>query len=152
MAGMRLMALGLTPEKVSISVPSSGHGVWGAVTDISLDRGTATIVFFVDGTASLYISSGGGILGGQSHEAVRRAGTALLDSLEASYASLHRGEPGSPPAAGKVRFSVHARDGLFVSGDLDANELATGNQPLSSAFARVNDLLTALRQIEASDG
>src|SRR5262245_33411054 len=100
MVGLRLMALSLRPEELHLKVPSTGHGVWGSVTDISLKGGTATIVFLSDGTASLYLSSGGGILGGGSHESVSLAGARLLESLEVSFPSLHRGAASAPPAAG----------------------------------------------------
>jgi hypothetical protein len=33
----------------------------------------ATVVAFSDGSASAYFSSGGGLLGGQAHESIRRA-------------------------------------------------------------------------------
>ena len=40
--------------------------VFGVVMDMTYPSGVATLVTFADGTASLYTSTGGGIIGGGS--------------------------------------------------------------------------------------
>lgn len=152
MAGLRLMALNAQLEAIRKEIPPTEHGVWGSVTDISREHGSATVVFLADGTASLYFSTGGGILGGESHESVRRAGANLLQCLERSFASFRTGAPGSLPTAGNVRFYVKARDGLFVSDEVSVDELASGHHALSACFVDVNKVVLALREIAHAPG
>jgi hypothetical protein len=46
--------------------------------DGGVDNGTVTVVAFSDGTASVYLSIGGGFIGGKSHEAVRKAADQMV--------------------------------------------------------------------------
>jgi hypothetical protein len=43
-----------------------------------LREGTVTVVAFSDGTASVYLSSGGGFIGGSSHESIRKAAQKMV--------------------------------------------------------------------------
>jgi hypothetical protein len=43
------------------------------------DGGSYTVVAFADGSASIYLSTGGGHIGGVAHENVRKAAKALVD-------------------------------------------------------------------------
>jgi hypothetical protein len=42
--------------------------------DWGVTKGTATVVALSDGTASVYLSSGGGFIGGIGQEPIRKAG------------------------------------------------------------------------------
>ena len=46
---------------------------WGVLMDWGLDRGTVTVVAASDGSASVYLSSGGGFIGGKGQEPIRKA-------------------------------------------------------------------------------
>jgi hypothetical protein len=74
--GLRQRALTVDAKMIGIS-PGKGQ-IWGAIVDLGMDTGTATIVCFTDGTTSLYLSTGGGINGGGQHEAVRKVTRTFL--------------------------------------------------------------------------
>jgi hypothetical protein len=145
-AELRLLMLNLGPEAVKTTGPPMLHGVWGSITDFSFkpDEPPATVMYLADGTASAYRSTGGGIVGGQGHESVRRAGSALLDCLEASFSNFHAGKPEPLPKSGYVRFYVHAREGLFLSDVISSDELLAGHHPLSACYIGANSVLTQL--------
>ena len=46
--------------------------------DWGLAEGTATVVALSDGNASVYLSSGGGSVGGASHESIREAAQKMV--------------------------------------------------------------------------
>ena len=75
---LRSQALSLERAAAGIPAPPPEAPVWGLLMDMGFPNGTATLVALADGTTSLYHSGGGGVLGGQAHEAVRRANAALL--------------------------------------------------------------------------
>ena len=53
--------------------------------DWGVEHGTATVVAFSDGSASVYLSNGGGFLGGgESHESVRKAAQKMV-SIAAEF-------------------------------------------------------------------
>lgn len=57
--------------------------VFGVIMDTTFASGTVTLVALADGTASLYASTGGGVIGGGAHERVAVAAPAASqDSRE----------------------------------------------------------------------
>src|SRR5438477_9066890 len=66
MKELRHRALHLAPEEVGIH--PSGDTPWGIVMDTTYPEGSASLVALEDGTASLYFSGGGGVIGGHAHE------------------------------------------------------------------------------------
>lgn len=78
---LRNLAFEVIPEQLGINLDDDQQA-YGAVVDmcISNDK-TATMICFLDGTASLYYSNGGGIIGAGQHENVRRAVLSYLMSI-----------------------------------------------------------------------
>src|SRR5688572_16293166 len=71
--GLRSMALGVDPESISVPDGEQWSGAAVAAMELDLAGGTATIVAIADGTVSMYLSSGGGVIGAGEHAAVRIA-------------------------------------------------------------------------------
>ena len=59
-AGLRDQALKVSRQSIGLPAPPVPSQAWGVVMDWGVDNGTATIVAFSDGNASIYLSSGGG--------------------------------------------------------------------------------------------
>src|SRR5215471_9567457 len=55
------------------------EGVWGVLMEIGFAKGVATVVGLADGTASLYLTSGGGVLGAGARADVRQAAIQLCE-------------------------------------------------------------------------
>ncbi len=73
-AGLRLQTLQGSRETFGIAAVFVPTQPWGVVMDWGLDNGFATVVALSDGNTSVYLSGGGGSLGGgQSHERIRRS-------------------------------------------------------------------------------
>jgi hypothetical protein len=56
--------------KFSLPPTSKPTEPWGVLMDSGLERGTATVMALSDGSASIYLSSGGGFIGGKGIESV----------------------------------------------------------------------------------
>jgi len=65
-----------------------GRRAWGVVMETGFDNGVFTLVALTDGTASLYFSNGGGMLGGGQHEAVAEAAKKLAVSADGYLLSM----------------------------------------------------------------
>ena len=63
-AGLRDRLLTSSPEEVGLSGKDAEAKVWGVLMEVTFSAGSARVVSVRDGTASLYTSTGGGILGG----------------------------------------------------------------------------------------
>ena len=76
--GLRNLAFQSSPAKLGIPARSTPTQPWGVVMDWGLAEGTATVVAFSDGNASVYVNSGGGFIGGASHESIRKAAQRMV--------------------------------------------------------------------------
>ena len=75
---LRTMALSIKASQIGVE-PGNEHPVYGAVIDMVFGEATATMISMLDGTVSLYYSSGGGIIGvGERYGEVREHSFILL--------------------------------------------------------------------------
>jgi hypothetical protein len=115
------------------------------------DTATVTLFALSDGTTSLYLSNGGGVIGGQGHEAVVRANEAFLDQVNNSLQHLKRCETFPIPEPAYTLFYVLTDSGILCGGALE-NDLRYGRHPLSPVFHAGHEVITQLRLIsEATD-
>jgi hypothetical protein len=147
-AALRSMALTSTAASSGIEVPKTEHGVWGCVADLSLKPGAAaTVVALIDGSASIYWGSSGGVIGGGAHERVRRGAQKLVSIAESFASQLRPTGIHDIPSPGKVRLYAQTPNDLLSSDELPLQELSQGTHPMSTFFAAVNDLITELRLV-----
>ena len=72
--GLRSFVLQGTRENFSLAPGSRPTQPYAVVVDWGLPEGTATVVAIADGSASVYLSSGGALIGGgQSHQSIHDA-------------------------------------------------------------------------------
>ena len=84
--GLRNSALGITREKAGLPATFAQTEPWGVIMDWVGSNATATVVAFSNGHASIYLSTGGGFIGGgesKSHESVRNAAKKMVADTDA---------------------------------------------------------------------
>jgi hypothetical protein len=138
----------LTTDPGSLALEPSERlpRVWGALMEMGTAGGTASLVAVADGTTSLYLSTGGGIIGGGEHAAVVEASTAFLEAVESRLDQLAPAAEAVLPEPGAVRFTALTYQGLH-SGGAAEDALGAGTHPLSALFVAGHDVLTQLRLI-----
>jgi hypothetical protein len=114
--------------------------------EMGFPNGTATLVVLADRTTSLYYSGGGGVLGGQGHEAVRRANAALLREANGLVARMSPTSTYPLPPAGTTTFYARTDSGVLAGGGTD-EDLGRGRHDFSLLFRAGHDVLTELRLI-----
>jgi hypothetical protein len=73
------LALQITREKDGLAATFVPTERWGVIMDWVVSNATATVIAFSDGHASIYLSTGGGFIGGgESHESVRNAAKKMV--------------------------------------------------------------------------
>lgn len=84
--------------------------------DWGVTRGTATLVVFFDGHASIYLSNGGGFLGGGvSHEAIRIAAKRVVEIAAECQPQAHPTSFYPLPERGSVVFYFLTDAGIFTA-------------------------------------
>jgi hypothetical protein len=109
---------------------------------------TVTLVALGD-TTSLYLSNGGGILGGNQQEALRTANKAFINQANRSLAYLEPCDVFPIPAAEHTVFYVLTDAGVLTGGAMQ-NDLGYGRDPLSALFHAGHEVITQLRLISES--
>ncbi len=122
-ATMRKLAFNYTPEQLGIKAENN-YQVYGAVVDMGVSSGnTATLICFIDGTASLYFSNGGGIIGAGQHDSVKQVVESfLLASHQAVPIMKHADSIDNLPDENHHTFYLFTMAGIF-SLDLDINDV-----------------------------
>lgn len=105
---LRDQILHLTRDRIGLPAPQHDTDVWAVLMDWGVTHGTATVVAISDGTASIYLSSGGGSIGGgKSHDSLRKAALQAV-SIAAKFQPEMRPVANYPlPRQGQV-FSMYS--------------------------------------------
>lgn len=142
---LREMVFSLNYESVGLSVEKEERPLF-ALMELNLSGDIATLVSVVDGSTSLYLSTGGGITGGGMHERVKEASERFLLQAKDALAYMTKVEDHHPPAEGEVCFYVKNQAGVFRYCASEQN-LREGNDPLSQLYVLGHKVLTELRKI-----
>ena len=133
---------GLREQRFNTPV-SQGQAVF--LMDWPVSDAFSTVVAASDGTASIYLSHGGGFIGGgQKHESLREA------ALKASALAMQMRSQMSPaedfalPQSGEVRFYLIASEGTFTASAQEA-DLKNGSSPFTRLGAAAQQIVTEYR-------
>jgi hypothetical protein len=141
---LRSMALGLDPASIELPEGERWSDALVAAMEIGLPEATTTIIAIADGTVSMYLSSGGGVIGAGEHAAVRGAADVFRTVVAENRNLLARTGVFAPPEVGEVRF--HARIGDDrLTGAAPESALRAGRHALAPLYAAGQDVLTEIR-------
>jgi hypothetical protein len=143
---LRAQALSFTSEQFEIDDSTSKPIVYGVIMDWNLGKGTATFVAFISGDASMYTSSGGGLIGGGGHENVRKATIALVEKGQNIFTKARKSDDISLPAENSVKFYFLTTNGRFIAEEHLQNFDNESSKWLD-LFKDVNTLITELRRV-----
>ena len=147
MQQLRLHALQATPEALGTVVqPNEPFMV---MMDVAYPQAVASVVGFGTGDASIYLSNGGGILGGIEHESVRKSAAALIGEAREHLPELARTSEYPYPSPGHVRFYVSTPEGSY-SAEMSESQLQQGKDSLSRLYLAAQNLITQLRLVSES--
>ena len=144
----RLRALALYSKRIpnSIPKPSSPTEPWGVVMDWVLSAAVATVVAFSDGSASVYFSSGGGLLGGQAHETIRNAARQAVAVAAEFQPQMELTTDFPLPRPGIVVFYLLTDSGVFTSSAFES-ALKTRSHALSKLGDAMQEVISAYRRM-----
>jgi hypothetical protein len=141
---LREVAFSTKPEDVEIQAKPGVEQVYGVIVEFHASGGTATVVAFASGDASIYRSNGGGKIGGRREPVVADAARALVALAQIQLTDLPKVVQYPPPAPDHVTVYLLTTAGLrgvekeqidIVAADDRLNPLYAGAQQIVSAFA-----------------
>lgn len=146
--GLRNLAFQSSRAKLGLPPTSTPTQPWGVIMDWGVTEGTATVVAFSDGTASVYLSSGGGSIGGgASHESIRKAAQRMVAVAAECQPQTHATTTYPLPQRAHVIFYLLTDSGVFAA-NAPQEELSSHRHPLSKLGDAGQDIITQYRLIQ----
>jgi len=143
---LREMALSVTAADLKLEPIEARPHVWGVLMELGYPEAVATLAVFADGTSSLYISTGGGVIGAGEHKAVREEAEKLLSVTETHVADFERAAETPYPKPGRVRFYVRTFR-TTLTAEADEQDLGHLRHKLSPVFHAGHAVITQMRLI-----
>lgn len=147
--GLRSMAFSVKPEQIGLSLPTDKTFVYGVIMDWEMGGAIATTVSYQTGDASLYLSSGGAIIGGGRHENVNNASKKFVSLAQVFLDKTVKTEKKTLPSIGEVKFYLLTNKGTFV-GQETMNNFENNSSPWLKLFNEGNNVLTELRNSQSN--
>ena len=140
---MRKMAFSVTAEQLELSEIEE-NGVYGIISEMDMSGATATVVAFIPGDTSLYLSSGGGFIGAGQHEEVRKIVKKFVENGQKYLEKANKIEKPELPKSGMTNFNFLTKNGIY-SISKKTSELESGKSEFSNLFGELNEVITQIR-------
>ena len=140
-----------TADSAEIGITPIPGEAWGIVMDMGQPTTVVTLMSLSDGSASLYFSTGGGIIGGEGQPPVREAAVAFVRVASANLGHLKQVSAHPLPAPGQTSFYVFTPEGVFGA-EVAEQDLGQGRHALSPLFQAGQGVITQFRLTEDGKG
>ncbi|MBK7307813.1 MAG: hypothetical protein IPI88_12815 [Chitinophagaceae bacterium] len=138
------MALNVTPEQLQLSFPVDQTKVFGVVMDWDLGDGTMTLSTYQTGDASIYLSSGGGVIGGGQHANVSKASKEFISMAQNYLDKSSKVATTTLPDKDCFKFYFLTNKGKYVVQE-NIDNIENKTSKLLILFENANNVITELR-------
>lgn len=141
--GLRKMAFNRTVQELGL--PEDNSEIFGVIMDMEIGRGIATLVAYRTGDASIYLSSGGGVIGGGPNPNVNRAAKLFVDQAKNYFDKSHRMFAIPLPEKNSLRFYFLTTKGKYCIQEKFDN-IERQSSIYFEYFNEANNLISELRK------
>lgn len=146
---LRHQALTGTRETFNLDTVATANTPWGVVMETGFTEGYFSLVALSDGSASIYLSSGGGSIGGRAHETIRRASEAMV-AVAAQFQPQATVTKEFPlPKEGQTVFYLLTDAGVFTA-SAPEEDLGEERHAWAPLFYAGHEVISQYRIIEGS--
>jgi hypothetical protein len=142
--GLRNIAFTTTPEQLGLSLQAGKTIVYGVIMDWGMGSATATTVSYQTGDASLYLSSGGGVIGGGQHPTVNSAAKQFVSLAQTFLDRTIKTETTALPTTDQVKFYLLTNKGIHV-GEEQLKNFENRSSEWLPLFEEGNKVIAELR-------
>ena len=111
---------------------------------MDMNGATATVVTFLSGDTSLYLSSGGGFIGAGQHESVRKVVKKYVENGQKHIGKATKIEKAELPKSGMTNFNFLTENGIYSISE-SLSELESGKSEYSNLFIELNEVIAQIR-------
>lgn len=143
---LRNIAFTVRPEQLGLSLPTDKTIVYGIVMDWEMGGAIATTVAYQTGDASLYLSSGGGVIGGGKYQNVNNASKQFVSLAQTFLDKTTKVKETSLPTTNEIKFYFLTNKGVYV-GQEQIKNFENNSSLWLKLFEEGNNVLSELRKI-----
>jgi hypothetical protein len=141
----------LTGLRGKLGLSSQSDMLYGVLMDWNVGRGVATTVAVADGSASIYLSNGGGSVGGgQADLAISDAALRAIAIARSSLQHMQKTEDFVLPEANHVCFYAVSDKGVFGAAVL-TQDVISGTHPLSALGNIMQEIIARYRALPTAE-
>jgi hypothetical protein len=141
---LRNIALNATADQLGLQITEDLTKVYGIVMDWDIGNGVVTTVSYETGDASMYLSSGGGVIGGGQHDNVRAVVGPYIKLGQGYLGKATKTETTPLPDKNCVRFYLLTNRGIYYAQEEMVN-IENETSYWLPVFVEANKVLTELR-------
>lgn len=145
---LRRQALATSVVSVGISGIKEDQP-YGFLMEMGMTDSVITLACFADGDAGLYYQSGGGMIGGASHENVREAAKKFLAQGEQVLSKMRPTTEHPLPKEGKVRFYALTLKGILT---VEVERESLEESGFSPLFTSGQEVVAQMRKVQEQRG
>lgn len=144
---LRRQAIETDPQRLVLPGGRKPEDVFGVVMEMGISSSVVTLACFADGDARVYYKTGGGMIGGISHENVRAASKDLVARAQKAQGRMIKTTAYPLPADDRVRFYVLTGRGALTT-ETSRQALGERQSELSALFTSGQEVVAQMRQVE----
>lgn len=142
--GLREQVLQLTPDAIG-HTDLDQTAVFAVLMETAYPEAVVALVAVIDGTASLYFSNGGGIIGGGEHELVRNVCGEFITMAQQYVSQSTLTETFPLPKKDNVRCYLVTSGGVYTF-EAAEDDLGYERHSCSPLFHKGHELITVIRE------
>lgn len=146
-AGLRKEALETSPMNVGMAGQIQDDDPYGVLMEMTIASSVVTLACFGSGDASVYYQTGGGMVGGVSHEPVRKAAKELVAQAQMALPRMKKTNEYPLPSPDSVRFYVLTPKGVFTT-ETSRQSLSDSKNALAALFYSGQEVVSQMRQVQ----
>jgi len=147
--GLRNMAFTVSPDTLGLNLSKDKTEVYGVIMDWEMGGAVATTIAYMTGDASMYTSTGGGVIGGGQHQNVNSAAKQLIKVAQTYLDKAVKTETTPLPETNNVKFYLLTNKGIYVGQEVMSN-FENNSSKWLGLFEESNIVLTELSKISGN--
>jgi hypothetical protein len=144
---LRRQAFETDPKRLVLTSELKPTDAYGALMEMGISSSVVTLACFADGDARVLYKSGGGMIGGISHENVRQVSREFIALAQRALAGMTKATDRPLPGPDKLRFYVLTPRGVFTT-ETDRRLLGRAESELSALYYSGQEVVAQMRQVE----
>lgn len=147
-AGLRKEALDTTPMNVGMAGQIQDDEPYGMLMEMTIANSVVTLACFGSGDASVFYQTGGGMVGGVSHEPVRKAAKEFVAQAKPVLPRMKKTNEYPLPGPDSVRFYALTPKGVFTTETSRQSLSGESQNALSALFYSGQEVVSQMRQVQ----